>query len=135
MNMTAVAVAQNPVDWTYRRRLSFVALVGTAALWGAIDLLAQTGVEWAGLMSLPIVIIVASVIVWWCVCDGHMRDISLSWRFRLVILIVGLVGVPMYFWRSRTPRDRIRSGLGLGLYLAAIVSYYMGWFGLGFVVA
>jgi predicted neutral ceramidase superfamily lipid hydrolase len=117
-----------------RRRIAFVALVSVSFFWGALgvafyhDSLVSRLIDGFG------IIFVCLAISLWSRYDSQIRAFVLTIGLRLLILLVGIVGVPLYFWQSRSRRDCVRSFFGLYLYAALYAAYLIGWYCAGYIL-
>jgi len=85
-----------------------VLLVVGAAGWGAADLLFYYSGILASIVSIAWALLLALVILFWCVNDARSRAFDISANLRLFIFLIALVAVPYYFWRSRSRREFCR---------------------------
>ena len=101
----------------YRRRLT-IALIMAGGSFGMLDLLfySQAGFLFFSLGAQVITSIV--LILLWCHCDSVIRRQRFTSADARLVALVGVIGVPAYFWRSRHRREFLFS-LG-GLYLFAL---------------
>ena len=120
--------------WQRRRRLMSVLLVVGAAGWGAADLLFYYSGIVASIVSIAWALLLAFVILFWCVNDARSRAFDISANLKLFIFLIALVAVPYYFWRSRSCREFCRSAFGLPLLAAVYVPYHITWYGLRYAL-
>ena len=111
-----------------------VFLVVGGAGWGAADLLFYDLAFLAIFPSIAWALLLCFVILFWCVYDARIRDFHISEVLKMLIILMALVAVPYYFWRSRSLREFCRSAFGLPLLAAVAAPYYVVWYSLRFIL-
>jgi len=101
---------------------------------GSADLLLYNRGFLSHLVSIGCSIFLAIAIMLWCVYDGRMRGFHVSGIWMCLIFLIGIVGVPYYFWRSRSSRECRRSVFGLFLFAAVAAPYYTAWLSLRYAL-
>ena len=114
--------------------MTSVLLVVGATGWGAADLFFYDFGIVAKIISVAWALLLAFVVLVWCVYDARIRTFHISRELKLLIFLVALVAVPYYFWRSRTLREFYRSAFGIPLLLAIVVPYYVTWYSLRYIL-
>jgi hypothetical protein len=109
-------------------------LIVGAAGWGAADLLFYYSGILARIISLAWALLIAFIILFWCVFDARVRSFHISPSLKLLIFLMALFAVPYYFWRSRSRREFCRTAFGLPLFAAVVVPYYVTWYSLRYVL-
>ncbi|HMJ90031.1 MAG TPA: hypothetical protein VK530_09455 [Candidatus Acidoferrum sp.] len=121
-------VNPSPAPWRRRRNAILALMIGLAVISGAVDVIWYDHHLVCTVNHVIGTLVLSFLVMLWCVYDSRLRNFPLPSVFRLFILLVGLVGVPLYFCRSRGPKERLRSAFGLFLLLAAVAPYYAGWY-------
>ena len=110
-----------------------ILLVG-GAVWGAADLLLYDRGFLSSLVSFACGLPLAVAVMLWCVYDGRIRGFHVSRVWKWLIVLMGIVGVPYYFWQSRSHRECFRSIFGLFLFAAVAVPYYVSGYSLRYAL-
>lgn len=115
---------------TLKRRRSFALAIFVFAgfPFGAADLLLyanETGGRVSEILGLLVSVLAISA---WCRFDAGIQNYPLTLGLRLMILLLAVIGVPMYLVRARGRRGAVRVGFGLPPFLASVALYYAGWY-------
>jgi hypothetical protein len=135
-----VASAMDPIqseqsaNWRSRRRASLVFLFVGGAVWGAADLLLYDRGFLGKLVSIGFTLLFAIAVMLWCVYDGRLRGFQVTTIWKWFIVLLGIVGVPYFFWQSRPHRECLRSVFGLFLFVAVGAPYYIVWYSLRYAL-
>ena len=131
---TITAPAEQPGKWQKRRQMMMVLLLVGGAVWGSLDLLFYDHGFLSKLVSFACTLLLGIAVMLWCVYDGHIRSFHVSGTWRWLIVLLGLIGVPYYFWHSRSHRECCRNVFGLFLFAAVVVPYYLAWWSLRYLL-
>jgi hypothetical protein len=132
--MEIPTVSEQPEKWQKRRRIMLVLLLVGGAFWGAADLLLYDRGFLSRFVSFACALPLAVAVMPWCVYDGRIRGFHVSGTWRWLIVLMGIVGVPYYFWQSRPHRECLRSIFGLFLFAAVAAPYYIVWYSLRYAL-
>ena len=110
-----------------------VLLVG-GAVWGMADLLLYDRGFLSRLVTSLFGLPLTIVVMLWCVYDGRVRGFHVSGLWRCLIVLMAIVGVPYYFWQSRSHRECCRNVFGVFLFAAVAVPYYVVWYSLRYAL-
>ena len=131
---TSTTSSEQPEKWQRRRQMLLVLLLVGGAVWGAADLLLYDRGFLSRLVSIACAVLLAIAVMLWCVYDGRIRGFHVSGLWRWLIVLMGIVGVPYYFWQSRSRRECCRSVFGLFLFAAVAGPYYVAWYSLRYAL-
>jgi hypothetical protein len=131
---TGTISADQPGKWQKQRQMMLALLLVGGAIWGSLDLLLYGRGFLGRLVSYVCALPIAVAMMLWCVYDGRIRGFHVSGIWRWLIVLIGIVGVPFYFWQSRSHRECFRGVFGLFLFAAVAVPYYFVWYSLGYVL-
>jgi hypothetical protein len=132
--MGTPTVSEQPEKWQRRRQIILVVLLVGGAVWGAADLLLYDRGFLSKLVSIGGTLLAAIAVMLWCVYDGRIRGFHISGMWKWNIVLIGIVGVPYYFWQSRPHRECLRSVFGLFLFAAVAAPYSIVWYSLRYAL-
>ena len=132
--MDTSTVSEQSANCQRRRQIILAALLIGGAAWGAVDLLLYDRGFLSKLVSIGCALSLAIAVMLWCVYDGRMRGFHVTALWKWLIVLMGIVGVPYYFWQSRPHRECLRSFFGLFLFAAVAAPYYIVWYSLRYAL-
>ena len=112
-----------------KRNIALALLFLSSASFGSADLFLYRHWEWTSMSWVLNMIIGVILIVGWCTYDSQMQGYPLIGWLRLTIVLVAIVGVPIYLVKSRDWRRAAKIGFGLPAYIGILSFYYAGWYG------
>ncbi len=113
------------------RRLTFLLLITSQIVFGILDVIFYYQKEVLFFFLIVSVFISVILILLWCSFDSGVRRQRLGLRFNegFLIILFGIVGIPTYFWKTRTRREFFISLGGLFLYIIPAIAYHLTWWG------
>src|SRR3954468_7726173 len=121
--MTALEISNTQ---PYRRTLAFWLMVVTNMGFGGLDVILYDFKNLAPLVNLGSALTNGYLLIFWCTQDARFRSFLLTGGTKVRIFLIGLWGVPVYFWKSRSAPEFFRQACGLWLFALIVVAYYAG---------
>ena len=119
-----------PVSLWMRKKTYVWSLVAVGVVQAVVAIIGTSHprVDVGGQIPLAFALNVAAL--GWCFVDAKEKMIPISGFLRVVMLIVSLIGVPWYFWRSRGLIGAAKGWFGLGLFAlwlgSAMIALFVG---------
>ena len=117
--------------YEFYRRLTFLLLIASQIVFGILDVIFYYQKEFLFVFLVVSVLINVILILLWCSFDSGVRRRRLGLRFNegFLIVLLGIIGIPAYFWKTRTRREFFISLAGLFLYIIPAIAYHLTWLG------
>lgn len=102
-------------------------MIASQIVFGVLDVIFYYQKQFGYFSFYVNVLIQLVLIMLWCSFDSAVRRQHFSFREGAIIVIIGIFGIPAYFWKSRTHKEFFISLGGLFLYIIPTVTYYLAW--------
>ena len=80
-----------------------------------------SGMLWATMGAVAVLV--------WCIYDARIKKYPIPLWFKFAIFCLAGVTVPIYLQKTRGWRDAAKIGFGVPVFVGAIVTFYVGWYG------
>ncbi len=110
------------------RQLTFVGLIVFNIILGALDITFNYVNGFRAISFFAGAFIMAGLIVLWCKFDSKSRNARLKTTDAQLIFLFGMIGIPKYFWETRSRQKFLLAIGGLYLYIVPVIAYYISWF-------
>ncbi len=108
------------------KRNRYLFLLGiAAAMAGSINTFTNNNGSLITIFRLLISLIAISIIYFWIIYDAKIRNYHIPKYIKYTIILFGIIGVPIYFWRSRSFKSFCLNLAGLWLFIYYFVIYYI----------
>ena len=92
---------------------------------GVLDVIFYQQKQFRGFSLIVSSLILIVLLLLWCSFDSAVRRRRFRFTEGLLIVIFGLVGIPAYFWKTRTRQEFFISLGGLFLYIIPAVTSFL----------
>ena len=111
-----------------RRSIALWIFVLSALPFSVAALLLYANDGWLQLLEAAYIGISLLSISAWCRFDAEIQNYRISLGLRVGILLMAVIGVPIYLANARGMRGALKVGFGLPPLLASTALYYGGWY-------
>lgn len=108
-----------------KRHQSLLLLGITAAITGIINSLTENNDLLISLVRLLMPLLAIATIYYWIIYDARLRSYRIPKYTKYIIILFGLIGVPIYFWQTRSLKDFWLNLAGLWLFIYYCFIYYI----------
>lgn len=119
MNLKNPQVAQNKHKLKRDRCLVWLGII--AVIGGILD---PFGDRVAAFQFISFLIAIA-LFYCWIIYDGRMRGFTIPKYVKYIIALFGVIGIPIYFWQTRSFRQFCLQLGGLWLFIFHYIFYYV----------
>ena len=111
------------------RRLTFILLITFQIVFATLDVIFYYQKRFLFYSFTVNVFTYLILVLLWCSFDSGVRRGRLGIRSAegCLIVLFGIIGIPAYFWRTRTPKEFFISLGGLFLYIIPTITYYLAY--------
>lgn len=107
------------------RRYAFIGLNLTMAVLAVLDMFILKGRLQGLLHNVIGKFINLFLLITWCRYDSFIHKYRLKFTDKLWIILFNYVGVPLYFWKTRSWKEFLKSWGGLHLIIVPALSYLL----------
>lgn len=123
-----IQLNSNPAEAIEKRKL-FLVLLGIAGLLnGGFTAYFYSQESLVSIVGICFSLIAISLIYFWIYHDSRARNYKTPKLTRYLIILIGIIGVPIYFWQTRNLKDFCLNLGGLWLFLFYSIAYYVSFY-------
>ncbi len=119
--------AIDEIRWKRWRLACLIVLIGSSALFGALDLFYYYSEDWTSASWFIHAIVGISALRTWCMFDSKLVRFPISGGLSFGIIFFALIAFPFYIVRSRSWKGAAKWGFGLPLFALSIGVYNASW--------
>lgn len=97
-----------------------------AAATGLVDAFANNSKLPIDIISIAISIVAIIIIYCWVIYDAKLRNYRIPKYIKYIVILFSIIGVPIYFWQTRSFKDFCLNFAGLWLFIYHYFIYYLG---------
>ena len=114
-------------QYKFYRRLTFILLITSQIVFGILDVIFYYKKGFLFFSFLVSVFTYLILVPLWCKFDSSVQKRRFRSTEGFSIIVIGIIGIPAYFWRTRTRKEFFISLGGLFLYIIPATTYYLAW--------
>ena len=109
----------------HKRNKSLLLLGITAAITGIINSFTENNGLVISFIRLLLPLIAIAIVYFWIIYDAKMHQYSIPKYIKYIIILFGVIGIPIYFWKTRNFKDFCLNFAGLWLFIYYYFVFYI----------
>ncbi len=97
-----------------------------AAIAGCVDAFTNNNGLPMDIISILVSIVAIAIIYYWVIYDAKLRNYRIPKYVKYTIILFSIVGVPIYFWQTRSFSNFCLNLAGLWIFIYHYFVYYLG---------